>query len=68
MNLIRVTNLSRSPYTGEITTSQLLNVYRVSDVRQIEIPTAEQLVPDPSPFEVEIAIAKMKSYKSSCSD
>jgi hypothetical protein len=37
--------------------SQLLNVHRVSDVRQIEIHTAEPLVPDPSPFEVEIAIA-----------
>jgi hypothetical protein len=38
--------------------SQLLNVHRVSDVRQIEIQTAEPLVPDLSPFEVEIAIAK----------
>jgi hypothetical protein len=37
--------------------SQLLNVHRVSDVRQIEIHTAEPLVPDPSPFEVEIAVA-----------
>jgi hypothetical protein len=41
--------------------SQLLNV---SDVRQIEIHTAEPLVPDPSPFEAEIAIAKLKRYKS----
>jgi hypothetical protein len=32
--------------------SQFLNVHRVSDVRQIEIHTAELLVPDPSPFEV----------------
>jgi hypothetical protein len=31
--------------------SQLLNVHRVRDVRQIEIQTAEPLVPDPSPFE-----------------
>jgi hypothetical protein len=38
--------------------SQLLIVHRVSDVRQIEIHTAEPLVPDPSPFEVENAIAK----------
>jgi hypothetical protein len=30
---------------------------RISDVRQIEIHTAELSVPDPSPFEVEIAIA-----------
>jgi hypothetical protein len=43
--------------------SQLLNVHRVSDVRQIEIHTAEPLIPDPSPFEVEIAIAKLKRYK-----
>jgi hypothetical protein len=41
-----------------------LNVYRASDVRQIEIHTAEPLVPDPSPFEVEIAIEKLKRYKS----
>jgi hypothetical protein len=34
--------------------SQLLNVHRVSDVRQIEIHTAEPLVPDPTSFEVEI--------------
>jgi hypothetical protein len=38
------------------------------DVRQIEIHTAELLVPDPSPFEVEFAIAKLKSYKSPGSD
>jgi hypothetical protein len=48
--------------------SQLLNVHRVSDVRQIEIHTAEPLVPDPSPFEVEIAIAKLKRFKSPGSD
>jgi hypothetical protein len=40
-----------------------LNVHRVSDVRQIEIHTAEMLVPDPSPFEVETAIAKLKMYE-----
>jgi hypothetical protein len=39
--------------------SRLLNVRRVSDVRQIEMHAAEPLVPDPSPFEVEIAIAKL---------
>jgi hypothetical protein len=42
----------------------LPNAHRVSDVRQIEIHTAEPSVPDPRPFEVEIAIAKFKSYKS----
>jgi hypothetical protein len=48
--------------------SQLLNVHRVSDVRQIEIHTAESLVPDSSPFEAEIAIAKLKKYKPPVSD
>jgi hypothetical protein len=37
--------------------SQVLNVHRVSDVRQTEIHTAEPLVPQPSSFETEIAIA-----------
>jgi hypothetical protein len=46
------------------TYSQLLNIYRTSDVRQIEIHTAELLVLDPSPSEDEIAIAKLKRYKS----
>jgi hypothetical protein len=44
--------------------SQLLNIHRVSDVRQIEIHTAEPLVLEPSPFEVEIAISKLRKYKS----
>jgi hypothetical protein len=48
--------------------SKLLNVHRVSDVRQIELHTAEPLVPNPSYFEVEIAIANLKSYKSPGSD
>jgi hypothetical protein len=44
--------------------SKLLNVHRASDVGQIEIHTAEPLVPYPSRFETEIAIAKLKRYKS----
>jgi hypothetical protein len=44
--------------------SQLLNVHSFSDIRQIEIQTAEPLVPDHISFEVEIAIAKLKKYKS----
>jgi hypothetical protein len=32
-------------------------------LRQTEVHTAESLVPDPSPFEVEIAIAKLKRYE-----
>jgi hypothetical protein len=31
---------------------QLLNVHRVSDVRQMKIHTPEPSVPEPSPFEV----------------
>jgi hypothetical protein len=48
--------------------SQLLNVHRISDFRQIEIYTAEPLVSNPSPFEVDIATAKLKRYKSPGSD
>jgi hypothetical protein len=47
---------------------QLLNIHRVSDVRQIEIHAAEPLVHEPSPFEVEKAIAKLKKYKLPGSD
>jgi hypothetical protein len=36
-------------------------VHSVSDDRQIEIHIAEPIVPGPSPFEVEITIAKLKS-------
>jgi hypothetical protein len=48
--------------------SQLLNVHRVSNVRQIEIHTAEPIVPEPSPFEVKVAISELKTYKSPGSD
>jgi hypothetical protein len=48
--------------------SQLLNVHNVSDVRQIEVDMAEPLVLGPSHLEVEIAIAKLKKYKSPGSD
>jgi len=39
---------------------QLYNVHGVSEVRQKEINTAEPLVPEPSVFEVEMAIEKLK--------
>jgi hypothetical protein len=42
--------------------SQLLNVHTVSDVRKIEVHTAEPLVPGPSRLQVQIAIAKLKKY------
>jgi hypothetical protein len=40
----------------------------VSGVRQIDVHTAEPFVPGPSRLEVEIAIAKLKMYKSPGSD
>jgi hypothetical protein len=40
-----------------------LNVHGVNDVVQVEIHTAEPLVPEPSAFEVELAIEKLKSHK-----
>jgi hypothetical protein len=46
----------------------VLNVHGVHDVRQMDIRTAEPLVPEPSLVEVEIAIGKLKSYKSPGSD
>jgi hypothetical protein len=48
--------------------SQLLNVHRVSDVRQIEIHTAEPSVPHSSSFEADVAVAELKRYKSPGSD
>jgi hypothetical protein len=45
-----------------------LNVHRVSDIREIETNVAEPLVPDSSHFEVQIAIANLKSYKSPGTD
>jgi hypothetical protein len=50
--------------------SWLLNVHVLSDVRQIgvRVHMAEPLVPDPSRLEVEVAIAKLKKYKSPGSD
>ena len=44
--------------------SQLFNVHGVKDVGQVEVPTADPLVPEPSAFEVELAIDKLKSRKS----
>jgi hypothetical protein len=41
--------------------NQVLNVPGVHDVRQMDMHTAEPLVPEPSLVEVEIAIGKLKS-------
>jgi len=42
----------------------LLNIHGVNDVRQREIQTAELPVPEPSAFEVEKAIGKLKTHTS----
>ena len=44
--------------------SQLLIVRGVNDVRHTEVHTAEPPVPDPSAFDVELAIEKLKRQKS----
>jgi hypothetical protein len=43
---------------------QLLNVHGAGGVRQTEMHTAEPLVPEPSASEVEVAVGKLKRYKS----
>jgi len=48
--------------------SQLLNLHEDNDVRQAEIHTVEPLVPEPSAFEVELAIIKLKNHKSPGTD
>ena len=48
--------------------SQLLNVHEDKDVRQAEIHTVEPLVPEPSAFEVELAIGKLQNHKSPGTD
>jgi hypothetical protein len=40
----------------------------LNDIRQIEVHTAESLVPGPSCLEVEIAITKLERYKLAVSD
>ena len=45
--------------------SQLLIVLAVNDVSQTEIHTAEPLVPEPSAFDMEMAVGKLQRYKSS---
>jgi hypothetical protein len=47
---------------------QVLNVHLVQDVRQMDIHMAEPLVPEPSLVKMEIAIGKLKSYKSPGTD
>jgi len=44
--------------------SQLLNVHEDNEVRQAEINTVKPLVPEPSAFEFELVIGKLKHHKS----
>jgi hypothetical protein len=48
--------------------NQVLNVHWLHEVRQMDIQTAEPLMSEPSLVEVEIAIGKLKSYKSPGTD
>ena len=43
---------------------KLFNVYGVSDVRQWEMQTADPVVPQPSAFEAEMSIKKLKDTNS----
>jgi hypothetical protein len=44
--------------------SKLFHVGGVYDVRHTEFHTAEPLVPEPSAYELQLAIGKLKSHKS----
>jgi hypothetical protein len=48
--------------------NHVINVPGVHNVRQKDIHTAEPLVPEPSLVEVEIAIGKLKRYKTPGTD
>ena len=48
--------------------SHLLKVHGVNDIKHTDIHTTEPLVPEPSASEVELAIEKLKSHKSPCTD
>ena len=45
-----------------------MNVHGVSDVRQTEVHTAEPPVPEPSVFQVKMAIENVKRHKSPGTD
>ena len=48
--------------------SLLLNAHGVNYVRETEIRTAERVVPEPSAFELEMAVENLKSHKSPAVD
>jgi hypothetical protein len=65
-DLLACCNKTVSPWKSYF--SQLLNVYDVSKIRQIEMHTAVRIGPVPSHLEVEIALANLRRYKSPGSD
>jgi hypothetical protein len=48
--------------------NQVINVHGVRDVRQMYIHTAESLIAEPSFVKAEIAIEKLRRYKSPGTD
>jgi hypothetical protein len=46
----------------------VINVHKVHDARQVDLHTAEPLMPESRLVEVKIAIGKLKRYKSLGSD
>jgi hypothetical protein len=54
--------------TSKKFSNQVLNAHGIYDVRQMDIHTAEPLVPEPSLVEVEITVGKLESYKSPGTD
>jgi hypothetical protein len=48
--------------------NQVLNVHGFHDVRQLDVHMAEPLIQEPSHVKVEVAIGKLKSYKSPGTD
>jgi hypothetical protein len=50
--------------SGDLIVILIMNVHGVNEVRQIEIHTMEPLVTESSASEFELAIEKLKSYKS----
>jgi hypothetical protein len=48
--------------------SRLVNVHRVSDIKHVEVHTAELLLPDPSPLRLKFLFAKLKRCKLPGSD
>jgi hypothetical protein len=66
MNLRRATNLEVTEWTIKMVISlQIPTIFWMGKrnyVSQMKIHTAELLVPDPSPLEVEIVIVNLKFY------